>query len=219
MLVCALGADRVTAIDVENYAVEEHGRDIYRVIKSDIESLVEEHQLPSATSSEDRALRLEALLPGDAGFPVLGDQLHYALTDGNQIPVPTESADFVYSCSVLEHVDSLALFYTEMARVTRSGGIWSHMIDLRDHCHPDPHDFLRYGDRLWASMQSRSPGFTNRLRASDHLRLIEASGMSVVFVKPTSVDHVPQRTSIHPRFHSYSHDDISTTNLAIVAVK
>ena len=69
----------------------------------------------------------------------------------NLVPEPVEkmssvidaSFDFVLSNAVLEHVFDISQAVTELARVTRVGGIHAHQIDFRDHRNFDrPLDYL-----------------------------------------------------------------------------
>ncbi len=158
MLLCALGAESVTAVDVAHFANERSGRGVYATLAKRLPGHVSDGTFPAAVRTEDLAARLAELLPYGAAFPAIGGRLRYEITDGRHLPLPNDSVNFIYSCSVLEHVKEIGLAYDEMARVLRPGGMMSQMIDLEDHAHPDPYDFLRYGDRLWDLMQGRSPG-------------------------------------------------------------
>lgn len=87
-----------------------------------------------------------------------------------------DSVDFLFSTSVLEHVDDPDAVYAEMARVVRSGGAAYHSIDLRDHRDFDrPLDFLELSDAEYSEWDTE-----NRLRAADHVRLLEESGYEIL---------------------------------------
>jgi SAM-dependent methyltransferase len=219
VLLGILGAECVTAVDVAPFADERTGRAVYGPLADRVEDLVESGALPNCVSAEERSTRTSAVVPNGSHFPRLGGRLHYEITDGRHLPSPDDSVDFIYSCSVLEHVKDPKLAYAEMARVLRPDGFLSHMIDLEDHCHPDPYDFLRYGDRLWSLMQSRSPGFTNRLRASDHLRLMERAGMEVLETVHTKAESPPQSRGLSRRFREYEPEDLMTIRMAVFARK
>ncbi len=216
-LLCVLGAERCTAVDVRRYASAETGRGIYRRLLQQLEAWVEEQQLPSPLSPEARRTRAEQLLPVGMRFPTLGDRLSYEITDGRSLPLPDACVNFVYSCSVLEHVQEIETVYCELARVVSSGGLCSHIIDLRDHHHSEPLDFLRYGETLWSLMQGRSAGFTNRLRASDHLRFMEGTGFEILEVRRKEADAAPPSHALAPRFRRYSEDELRTLTIVVTA--
>ena len=85
-------------------------------------------------------------------------------------------ADVAISCAVLEHVNRLDLTLADMARALRPGGHACHVVDLASHGFEwgNPLDFLSVGDAAWRLMSSHNGSLTNRLRLSDHRRILEA---------------------------------------------
>ena len=108
---------------------------------------------------------------------------------------------------------------TRMARVLRSGGLCSHLIDLRDHHHEDPVDFLRYPDGLWQRMTGRSAGWTNRLRSTEHLDLIRAAGFEVLAYEPRMLETAPNPSAIDRRFRSFDAEVLRTIGMILVLRK
>jgi SAM-dependent methyltransferase len=215
-LLCLLGAERVTAVDVRGYATAETGGGVYRKISESLDGWIESGRLPpSALDPQTRREREGELLERSESFPNLGGSLHYELTDGRSLPLPDSSLDFIYSCSVLEHVVDPAHLYREQARVLVEGGVCSHIIDLRDHHHADPFDFLRYDERLWRWMQSRSAGFTNRLRRSDHLRLMEKAGLEVLTVEDRQAEAPPPPARLSREFRGYPPEELRRLTLVV----
>jgi SAM-dependent methyltransferase len=212
-----LGAERVTAVDVRHYATEENGDGVYGRVVEELEGWVASERFVSSIGVDEREQRSRELLPDGARFPKLGPELQYQITDGVTIPLADNSCHFAYSVSVLEHVGDVAATYREMARVLEPGSLMSHIIDLRDHHHTEPHDFLRYEDELWSRMQGRSAGSTNRLRASDHLSLLEKAGFEVLEVRQKDAALAPQKKDLASRFHSYEEADLKALTLIVVA--
>ncbi|MBD3163391.1 MAG: methyltransferase domain-containing protein [Candidatus Eisenbacteria bacterium] len=212
-----LGADRALGVDVRRYATEESGAGVYRSILEHLADWVETGRFPISVDAEEALARGREILPDGAGFPRLGDRLDYAILRDRSLPLPSSSIDLAYSCSVLEHVSDPASVYRELARVLREGGLMSHIIDLRDHHRPEPLDFLRYSDRLWSLMQGRSAGFTNRLRASDHLRLIREAGFEVLEVEHRRAESPPPPALLARRFRAYDPEDLRTLVLTVTA--
>lgn len=102
-----------------------------------------------------------------------------------------ESVDFLFSTSVLEHVDDPEAVYAEMARVVRPGGAAYHSIDLRDHRDFDhPLAFLELSDDEYSEWDTE-----NRLRASEHVQLLEESGYDIVHTTAQVVVGSPVRVT------------------------
>lgn len=97
------------------------------------------------------------------------------------------SADVCISMGRLEHYsyDELRLLLAQMRRITRPGGVGSHIIDHRDHFwHFDKriHCFhhLTYSDCRWRALAAAGKLYRNRLVESDYLDLFEKSGFRVL---------------------------------------
>lgn len=215
-----LGADRVLAVDVRRYATPDSAPEVYRGVLDNLPERIEEGKLPDPLGPEGRSVRAAQLFPDGAfTFPSLGDRIDYRITDGDRLPLPDDSADLIYSISVLEHVRDPAFAYSEMYRVLQPGGLCSHIIDLRDHHHAEPLDFLRYSDALWRRMAGRSAGWTNRLRASDHLRAIEAARLEIASYEPRTIETAPTAESLDRRFRSKDATDLRTVAMILVLRK
>ncbi len=113
---------------------------------------------------------------------------YLAPIDARATGLPPASVDFVSSTSTLEHIPErdVVPIFAECRRLLRPDGLLSARIDMRDHFsyadpRVSPYSFLRYSPRAWRLLNSRLL-YQNRLRLSDHLRLIEAAGFEVVSV-------------------------------------
>lgn len=223
-LLWILGAREVTALDVRRYASPESSPGLYRALLDRTDRWL--RQLPAElrspeflASPEEQAERARLLFADGDDFPALSSTFRYEMLDGERWPVDASAVDLCYSISVLEHVRDLRAAYGEMARVLSPDGLCSHLIDLRDHHHPDPVDFLRYGDTLWEWMQGRSAGFTNRMRASDHLRLVDANDLKVRELERGCIGSAPAAGDLATRFLGYDPEDLRTTTLILVLGK
>ena len=86
----------------------------------------------------------------------------------NLAAIPDDSVDFVFSHTVLEHIQDMTTVAAEMWRVMKPGGCAVHVIDWADHRNmsrplthllmPDEHFFAAADDALWE--------FGNRYRPS-----------------------------------------------------
>jgi SAM-dependent methyltransferase len=50
-----------------------------------------------------------------------------------EIPLPADSMDFVFSNAVVEHLYDLDSSFKQLYRITRPGGLGLHQVDFRDH--------------------------------------------------------------------------------------
>lgn len=151
-----------------------------------------------------------------------------------EVPLEPQSLDFVFSTSVLEHVDQPEAVYEAVARATRPGGFVFHSVDLRDHRDfSAPLRFLELTDDEYAPFATE-----NRLRASDHVALLERSGFRIVHLNAQGLPvgdrdsawydslaaveravTAAQRQSYAPRFHPYDLRDLSVICIQFLAVK
>lgn len=215
-----LGAQRVLAVDVQRYASAKSAPGVYRGVIESLPERLDSGALPDVLGADERAARAEELFPGgDLSFPELGTRIDYRITDGRDLPVESATLDLICSISVLEHVRDTAHAYREMVRTLRPGGLCSHLIDLSDHHHAEPLDFLRYPDILWNCMTGRSAGWTNRLRASQHLQAIEAAGLRVLDYEPRRIASPPPPSALESRFRQHDPEDLRTIGMILVLQK
>jgi len=129
--------------------------------------------------------------------------------------------DLAYSHTVLEHIPPAAL--TEIFALVRTrlgeGGLFCNGIDNSDHRRSYDDglsivDFLRYSEFTW-NMQCINPqDYTNRLRHSDYLALLEEGGFKLLDTQA----HVAQQAlskvqlqELPTRFRDKSAEDLCTT--------
>lgn len=132
--------------------------------------------------------------PPSGGEPASGlDELlapfgieYRAPCDARDTGLPDATIDYVTSTSTLEHIppSDIRLILREIRRIMRPGGIASFWIDYQDHySYSDPsisvYNFLRFEDRQWR-LWSPSLQFQNRLRHSDHVRLLTEEGFEIL---------------------------------------
>ncbi|WP_260945690.1 class I SAM-dependent methyltransferase [Aliarcobacter cryaerophilus] len=76
--------------------------------------------------------------------------------DGNRLPFEDGYFDFVFSSSVLEHVEDLDNSLNEINRVLKVGGITVHSVPFINHIHGTPYDFHRPTFYGWLSKFKRA---------------------------------------------------------------
>jgi hypothetical protein len=102
----------------------------------------------------------------------------------------------------------------------------SHSIDLQDHysffdSSVSPYNFLRYGDRRWAIINS-SLHYQNRLRARDYRELFAQAGLSTVeaVIHTPDAEHRKRLRSLPlapPFAHAYTLDELEPSAMRVIA--
>lgn len=126
--------------------------------------------------------------------------------------LPAESVDFVFSQAVLEHIRKNEFEETlkELWRILKPGGVSTHWVDFADHLGQSLNN-LRFSDRLWeADWFAPASGFyTNRLRLSEMVKLIETQGFVVEVPHKVKWDRVPlPNQKLHPQFRMLGDEDL-----------
>lgn len=133
-----------------------------------------------------------------------------------------ESVEVSFSQAVLEHVRLREVLETlkELYRVTKVGGMTSHRIDLRDHLGGGL-NHLRFSEHAWEREWFAGAGFyTNRIRASEWLRLFSEVGWEVRSATRTRWKSLPiPRTAIDRAFIGGDADDLRTWALNVTAFR
>jgi SAM-dependent methyltransferase len=88
-----------------------------------------------------------------------------------------DSVDWIFSTSVLEHVDDIASAYRAFAHWLKPGGYSSHLIDFDSHGTAQAWNGHWAMDKAaWFVLRGRRPYLLNRLPYSEHARLARENG-------------------------------------------
>ncbi|MGZ8940687.1 MAG: methyltransferase domain-containing protein [Limisphaerales bacterium] len=134
--------------------------------------------------------------------------------------------DFLFSFSVLEHVEDLSSFYNSCHRVVAPGGWMLHMIDLGGHeCFEDPLpplDFQTYPDWFFRVMYPKYHRATRRF-VDEHADAVTASGFKVVKITPTRKADEQYLRDLWPKLRSAARkrpfEDVRVVEFALLARK
>lgn len=102
------------------------------------------------------------------------------ITDMKQIK--SDSVDFIWSHSVLEHVrkSELRIMLQELKRILKPGSFSSHNIDYQDHLDKSLNN-LRFPEQIWESSLFVNSGFyTNRIPAVIMHDLFKLAGFKIL---------------------------------------
>ncbi len=134
--------------------------------------------------------------------------------------LPDNAVDYVFSHSVLEHVEALAPMYNAMWRWLRPGGVMTHSIDFSSHgTSPHWNGQWTIPDFVWQLMQGQRSYFLNREPASTHRALLEQVGFEIAGFHLTPMASTLKRDDLAARFRHLSETDLHTVSAFVVARK
>ncbi len=133
---------------------------------------------------------------------------------------------FIFSFSVLEHVEDLAGFYRSCWETLQPGGWMLHMIDLGGHeLFEDPLpplDFQTYPDWLYELMFPKYRRATRRF-LSEHIAAVKNAGFIVEKVTPTRTAEDTYMTALWPKLRPAARDrgreEVRVVEFALLARK
>ncbi len=89
-----------------------------------------------------------------------------------------EKVDLVISSSVFEHLDDPDSITCALRKLTKSGGVHFHFVDLRDHYFKYPFEMLTFSQIIWKKWLNPTSNL-NRFRISDYHAVFEKYFSSV----------------------------------------
>ena len=136
--------------------------------------------------------------------------------------IKSNSIDYIFSHSVLEHVRLFELEETinQMYRILKKGGLVSHNINYKDHLDEGLNN-LRFPTSLWESNLFANSGFyTNRVPAVKMHSLFRKKGMNMLKENYGSWGKLPiKRSKISKDFNQFSDEDLSIRTSSFIAQK
>jgi SAM-dependent methyltransferase len=222
------GGHRTTAWSAE--ARETHAREIYQLLAPYVGPVVGKTGLEIGPGDNLDACRLFVAAgatrmlaverfshPTDvpAGITLVASEIE-------QLDVPPESIDFIYSHDVFEHVRDVPAAFHAIARALKAGGRAVHSVDLRGHNSFNnavrPLEHLTCPDWLYSLMHSHIVT-SNRIRVVDLRKAAEMAGLVVDECRPLAVadgDYVRSlRERLLPRWRELPTDDLATLQVLI----
>lgn len=156
---------------------------------------------PSAFNRRVGAIRSDFASAGNQFVKVAAPWTETAVVERN-------SVDWVFSQSVLEHIDDLEGVYRALGQWLKPTGLMSHLIDFDSHGKVrEWNGHWAVGDRAWAALRGRRPYLINRAPYAEYVRLAEANGFETVLeLRNKRFDGLlPEQFS--PRFRSITDED------------
>ena len=133
--------------------------------------------------------------------------------------VPDGSVDYIWSHAVLEHVarDEFLAHIQEMRRVIKPQGVSSHRVDLKDHL-GGALNSLRFSSDVWESKFFSQSGFyTNRLRYSEIIEMMETAGFRVETVAVDRWESLPTpKSKMAAEFQGFDNDELRISGFDVL---
>jgi len=141
---------------------------------------------------------------------------------------PPNTADLVYSNSVLEHVPKpiIQSLMKEIVRMLRPGGLTLHNVGCNDHyAFVDRQisfvNYLRYSEARWNKWNNRLQ-YQNRLRAPEFLEMAAEAGLEVIYkqvaVRPGTREAL-MTFEVAAEFRRFSKEHMAITTVDFIAKK
>jgi len=132
--------------------------------------------------------------------------------------VRPSSVDWIFSQSVLEHIDDLAAVYSALAQWLKPSGYTSHLIDFDSHGLTQEWNLhWALGELAWFALRGRRPYLINRQPYSEHIRLATENGFVTVLEKRYKRFDglIPEQFA--PRFRTISDEDARTQMVFLIS--
>lgn len=145
-------------------------------------------------------------------------------TDGIQgyLRVPTNSIDYIFSFSVVEHIrkNIFKKSMEEIYRMMKPGGMAYHTVDLKDHFGGGK-NHLRYPDNVWHNeIHYKLDNYTNRLTCTEICNLAEEIGFEIVFIEKRKYKELPlKRNELSTELRGMSNEDLLISDFILVLRK
>ena len=122
--------------------------------------------------------------------------------------IERRSVDWIFSQSVLEHIDAIGDGYRSFAEWLKPRGYMSHLIDFSSHgMTREWNGHWALGDFAWAALRGRRPYLINRQPYEEYHRLAKVNGFATVLERRSKRFDglIPEQFA--PRFRTISDED------------
>ncbi len=170
-----------------------------------------------ASLLDDR--RIEELRRDIQAFVVTGssERLSY-LAPWSMDGVAQGSADFVFSHTVLQHVNSVPEVWRQISAMLRPGGMTVHQIHFHNHGTSQVwNGHWAYPEWVWRLALGRKQFLINREPISSHLDAAARAGLDVLQVSTLEEHDGIGRVALAPRWRHLSDADLSTRHAFVIA--
>lgn len=136
--------------------------------------------------------------------------------------IPSDSVDFIWSHSVLEHIRKKDYQPTmqELYRILKRSGKISHNVDLQDHLDSSLNN-LRFSEKIWENNFFAASGFyTNRIGYTDSLQIMRSAGFKILEKQCGRWKGLPiNKSKLHPKFKEIDDNELCIRTYSVLLEK
>jgi hypothetical protein len=232
LLLRLLGAERVVTLDLNPWLNRKTLEATVSAMAGILNRVAEDFSVPLELLRKRLTDAQKGLDDPGAGVKDVLDRcgIEYRMPcDARATGLPSQSADYMVSANVLEHVppDVIRDILSESSRILKPGGYHFHHINPADHfsigdSRISKVHFLRYSPSAWYFIGGSGVAYHNRLRCVDFVRLFESAPFEIVH----TYSHVDERSlaelragtaRVHPTFQGYTDEQLACETVGIFA--
>ena len=228
------GAEKYYALDLANHSTQQKNIDIFDEL---VTLFCQRAEIPAYSSYSKIFPDLKcyehptfAEIRQNAAFKSRIDAIRKDIVNGTGIYfevaapwmqsniIQKHSVDWIFSHSVLEHVDNLAETYKATSEWLKVGGHVTHLIDFGSHfLTPEWNGHWALGDRMWSAIKGKRPYLLNREWCSVHLRLATENNFALLWEKRNKRFDGLLREEFSMRYQSMSDEDARTEMVFLIS--
>ena len=134
--------------------------------------------------------------------------------------IESNSVEWVFSQSVLEHIDDLEGAYATLHKWLKPGGYMSHLIDFYSHgLTKEWNGHWALSDLTWGALKGRRPYLINRQPLHEHMRLWRENDFETLLEKRNKRFDGLISADFAPRFRAISDEDARVRMVFLVGQK
>lgn len=147
-------------------------------------------------------------------------EIRYFCPWSNSSIIKDNSVDFIYSQSVLEHINDLPLTYKMLYKWLKKSGIMSHQIDFKCHkLFEKWNSHWGVGDLAWKIIKGKRPYLINREPYTAHRNTILKNGFEILFEKKTPGKNGIKRNELKNHYRNLTDEEFETSGYFVQSRK
>jgi SAM-dependent methyltransferase len=146
--------------------------------------------------------------------------IHYKIPWYDKGIIVPESLDFIFSHTVLQHIEGVTNAYKAMNSWLKPGGFLSHLIDYKSMGFTTRwNGHWTFTDWEWRLMVGGRKFSINRMPHSMHMQLFKENNFNILFQRIENTKSELARKRLAKKYRSLSDDDLNTSGTYLVAQK
>ena len=147
-------------------------------------------------------------------------EIRYFCPWSNGSIIKDNSVDFIYSQSVLEHIDYLSSTYQALFKWLKKDGIMSHQIDFKCHkLFKKWNGHWGSGNISWKIIKGKRHYLLNREPFTTHRNLILSNGFEILFEKRRIEKNGIKRNELKCYYRNLSDEELETSGYFVLSKK